>query len=85
MYAIWLGPGTIILRRSKIQALQIGQQESVPLRVPCAVANVHGVGRVDTSPWSRKARHDDGGRGSDGGSQSLSLPMRLWLSEGRNE
>jgi hypothetical protein len=48
---------TIVLCCSKIQALQVGKQECVSLRVPGPVAHIHGVGRVGTAPRCGQARH----------------------------
>ena len=34
---------TVILRGCQVEALQVGQQEGVPLRIPCPIADIHGV------------------------------------------
>lgn len=52
-----VGKITIVLCGRKVQALQVGEQKGVPLRVPSPITHIHGVGRVGPGSWGGQARH----------------------------
>jgi hypothetical protein len=45
-----MGKRTIVSHRVEIQAHQIWQQEVIATRIPCAIANIHGIRAVCAAP-----------------------------------